>query len=67
MPVLVDDGLETIHIQKNHRQQLAASLCSGQRLLQAVAEQRAVGQLGQRIKMGDVLELAFVLFQGRDV
>ena len=35
--------------------------------MQLVGQQHPVGQAGQRVKVGDVLQLALVFFHGRDV
>ena len=65
--VQVIDAFEPVQVDVGHGQHLSPSqgLCHG--LAHAVTQQYAVGQIGQRVEMGDVLQLALVLFAGRDV
>ena len=59
--------LEAVQIQERHRQALTPSNSLGHGLVQAVSQQQPVGQAGQDIKVGNVLQLGLVLLQGRDV
>ena len=65
--VVVVHALETIQVQVRHGQGVATPGGLGHGLVQAVCQQHPVGQVGQRIKMGNVLQLALVLFLRRDV
>ena len=63
VPERVVDALEAIEVETEHGEALAA-LQAQQRLLQLLAEQRAVGELGQRVvarEVGDLLLLAAAL------
>ena len=56
----VVDALEAVEVEAQHGEALAAPQAL-QRLLQLLAEQRAVGEVGQRVvarKVGDLLLLA---------
>jgi hypothetical protein len=65
--VLIVDRLEAIEVEIDHRQRLPAALRLGNRVPQAVAEQRAVGQAGEDIVIGVALELAQMRLGGGDV
>ena len=67
MAIGVVDGLEAIQVEIGHRQQLAAALRLHHGLVQAVGQQHAVGQVGQRIKVGNVFKLLLVLLERGDV
>jgi len=60
VPESIVDGLETIQIEigRGQRGSSALRLCHG--LVQAVGEQHAIGQIGQRVVVSDVFELFFV-------
>ena len=63
MPERVVDALEAVEVEAEHGKALAAHQAQ-QRLLQLLAEQRAVGEAGQRIvarEVGDLLLLAAAL------
>ena len=55
---LVED-LEVVETDKQKRPLSPAARAAGERLLQTVAEQATVGQLGQSIVIGEVLDLLF--------
>ena len=55
---LVED-LEVVEIDEQKRPFSPATAAARQRLLQTVQEQATVGQLGQRIVVGEVLDLLF--------
>jgi len=57
MPERVVDVLEVVHVEEQHRNGHAIAPLAGQRVLDAVAQQRAVGQAGERVVEGLVLEL----------
>ena len=55
---LVED-LEVVETDEQKRALSPAARAAGERLLQTVAEQATVGQLGQGIVIGEVLDLLF--------
>ena len=55
---LVED-LEVVEIDEQQRPFSPAARAAGERLLQTVEEQATVGQLGQGIVIGEVLDLLF--------
>ena len=62
-PERVVDALEAVEVEAEHGEALAAPQAQ-QRLLQLLAEQRAVGEVGQRVvarEVGDLLLLAAAL------
>ena len=63
----VVDVFEAIQVQVHHRHRLAVPQALRQRLLQPVGQQHAVGQVGQRVIVSDVLQLPLVLLHRRDV
>ena len=65
--VLVVDGLEAVQIEKHHRHRQARALALHHRLAQPIRQQNPVGQLGERVKVGNVLQGGLVFFLGRDV
>ena len=67
MAVAVVDSLEPIEINKGHPHQLAMAQRLRHGLVQAVHQQRAVGQAGQRVVMRNVFELALMLLEVGDV
>ena len=56
MAEAVVDLLEPIQVEEHHRHHASVPTRPGQRLLEAVHEQRAVGQIGEHIVMRDVLQ-----------
>ena len=58
---IVDD-LETIEIEEQDRDLFLVTPGCGERAAQAIIEQAAVGQAGERIVVGQVLDLAFGSF-----
>ena len=64
MSMGIVDGLETVQIDVGHREQLAATQGQGQCLAHAVAQQHAVGQVGEGVVVGNALQLGLV-FLGR--
>jgi hypothetical protein len=67
MAVFVIDRLEAVEIEIANRQHCPVAFGLRHRQLQAVGEQHAVGQLGQRIEMRQVFEALLVLLDQRDV
>ena len=63
----VVDGLEAVEVDEQHGQRLAAALVAGQRLAQAVLHQAAVGQAGEGVVVGRLVELFLLLLVLRDV
>ena len=55
----VIDLLEPVQIDKHHRQMAVVALGQADRVLQMVSEQVAIGQTGQRIKIGEILDAFF--------
>jgi hypothetical protein len=64
MAKAVVDRFEAVEVEVANRQQPLVALGARQRLRQAVEEQDAVGHAGQRVIVGQALELLFV-FQAR--
>ncbi len=67
MAVAVVDRFETVEVEVGNRQQAVRALNLRNRLIQAVGQQDAVGQLRQRVVMGDKLEFVLVAFALGDV
>ncbi len=67
MAVLVVDGLEAVEVEEDDGQRPLLALALRQRLLQPVQQQDPVGQAGQGVEMGDVLERVLALLQLGDV
>ena len=67
MAVVVVDGLEAVEVEVGHRQLFLAADRLQHRLLHAIRQQNAVGQVGQHIKVGDTLQLPFMGLALRDV
>ncbi len=65
VPEPVVDVLEVVQVAEHHRQLARAAAAQG--VVQAVAEQPAVGQPGQRVVQGLVGQLALQLHPGGDV
>jgi hypothetical protein len=63
----VVDRFETVQVQVGHGGQGVVALGLGQGHLHAVGEQAAVGQLGQGIVVGQVLQVALALLDVGDV
>ncbi len=57
MSVGVIDGLEAIEVHEQQRHLPAGAFAMRDRLFHAVLEQQAVGQAGQRIVVGEILDL----------
>src|SRR6266508_3653776 len=53
----VVDGLERVQVQQQHGQQAAVAVQAGQGVLQPVVEQRPVGQVGEWVVQGLVVQL----------
>ena len=51
--------LEIVDIDQHQRDRLAVPVCTDQRVFESVREQQAVRQVGQRIAVGEQLDLAF--------
>ena len=49
MPEAVVDGLEAVKVAEQHRDRGTGSLGAGDRMSQAIEEQRAVGESGERV------------------
>ena len=56
MAVQVIDRFESVQIQVHDRQSLATPLTLEHGLLQSVCQQNPVGQAGQRVKVGKLLQ-----------
>ena len=63
----VVDDLEAVEVEQHHRNHLFAAVSARHRLVQAVVEQDAVGKLGQRIVVGQVMKAFLVGLDGGDV
>ena len=63
----VVDGLESVQVEEQQCHQVFLPVGAVDGLLQAVAEQRAVGQVGQRVVKRQVVELRLVAHQFGDV
>src|ERR1700754_833661 len=64
----VVDDLEAVQVDEQHREQVARILAIVvQRLLETLQQQRAVGQAGERVVQGFVLEPAFDAFAFGDL
>ena len=61
------DRLEAVEVDHAHRQRLAGAVGVGDRLAQAVVEQAAVGGAGERVEIGDAVELLFLALEPADV
>lgn len=59
VPQAVVDVLEPVEVEEHQRHRLPAAARAGDGQTQAVAEQRSVGQTGQRVEVGQLLQLAF--------
>jgi hypothetical protein len=59
----VVDGLEAVEVDEHHRGLLAVAVGERERLLQAVLQQAAVGQAGERVVVGQVLRARVGLLQ----
>jgi hypothetical protein len=57
MAEFVVDDLEAVEIEEHQRHRLAVALGAGHGLAEAVAEQHAIGQAGQAVVVGQVLQL----------
>ena len=57
MPEAVVDGLEVVEVDEQHGDVGEAALRTHERVLDAIREQRAVREVGDRIMEGLVLEL----------
>ncbi len=55
--------LEAIQVEITDRQHFVAAVSPAEGLLQAVRKQDAVGQLGERVMIGRMLEMILLLFQ----
>ncbi len=53
----VVDGLEAVEVDEEHGRAAVGGTAAGQGLLDALGEQRAVGQVGERVVLGVVLQL----------
>lgn len=53
----VVDGLEAVEVDEEHGRAPVGGATAGQGLLDALGEQRAVGQVGERVVLGVVLQL----------
>ena len=62
----VVDRLEVVEVDEQHRHGLAGAAAAQQRVVDAVAEQRAVGEVGERVVEGLVRELLLQLGEARD-
>jgi hypothetical protein len=63
----VVDRLEAVEVEQQHRGAAAVAPCLQQALAQAVVEQRAVGQVGERVVVGEVQDARFGLLAFGDV
>jgi hypothetical protein len=63
----VVDRLEAVEVHIHHGNLLLVPAGARHGLLQAIRQHRAVGQAGQRVVVGNVLELVLVCLQLRDV
>ena len=63
----VVDVLETVQVHEQHGHLVAAALGHAQRLLQAVHQQQAVGQVGQVVVFGQVLHPCLGFFALADI
>ncbi len=63
----VVDGLEVVEVDEQHRHRRRVPVGAGQGVLEPVGEQRAVGQAGEGVVEGVVLELRLQLLLGGDV
>ncbi len=54
MPERVVDLLEAIEIEQQHGEALVIAMRAQDRLLQPIEEQRAVGQVGERVVVGEI-------------
>ena len=61
------DLLEIVQIDKQHRPHLLGYLCSRDSLLHAVHQHAAIGQLGERIKVGELVRAGLGIFALGDV
>ena len=57
MPDAVVDGLELVEVEEEHGERFVAAVGSGQRLPQAIGEERPIGKPGQGVVEGLVLKL----------
>jgi hypothetical protein len=55
----VVDGLEAIQVDEHHRGALAVAVAERERLREAVLQQAAIGQRGERVVVGEVLACFF--------
>ncbi|MNJ52805.1 hypothetical protein D3C77_481590 [compost metagenome] len=63
----VVDVLEVVKIEEQQRAAQVVALEQGDLLAQAVHQQRAVGQIGQRIMVGKVTDLRLGILELADV
>ena len=67
MGVAVVDLLEAVEVEVGHRQKLCMALHVVHGLVQPVCQQHPVRQVGERVKVRQVLQLLFVFLEGSDV
>ena len=67
MAVGVVDRLELVQIKEHQGHAATVALRGNQGLLQAIVEQHSVRQVSQCVVEGQVLDLVFCRFSGRDV
>ncbi|MNG93821.1 hypothetical protein D3C79_528030 [compost metagenome] len=67
MAEAVVDVLETVEVEEQHRTLAIGDLRTVECCLQAVLEQRAVGQAGERVMVGLVVELGLGVLEAGDV
>jgi hypothetical protein len=61
------DGFEPVQVKVDHRQQLVTPLHVVHGLVEPVSQQHPVGQAGEGVKVGNALQLLFVLLERGDV
>ena len=65
--MLVVDGFEAVEVNQHPSQGLLTTLCLGHGQMRSVVQQQTVGQLRQRVKVGNSFQLGFMLLDGGDV
>ncbi len=63
----VVDDFEAIQIEEHHRKPVPVAACVSDGVIEPVEEEGAVGQSGQGVVVGQIIEADFALFAGGDV
>ena len=67
VPQTVVDGLEVVEVDEDHAHQGVVALGQAEGMAQALLDQDAVGQVGERVEVGHARQALFGFLQRRDV